>query len=197
MGICQREGDTATWRAGLAFSMSVCLQLRDQDFETMMGLVDLAREIRKVRVQVNLCTGEFSVASVAAHLQQLHPTAFQFGQHQVPHRVRGQLRQMQRVSEAVKNVLYRPFANGLARIALRGREKNGTIPIGTMAPDEGSSLSLDVLFEAAPGRMRGDDSARQFVFCDLGPDGNGMRAPIDIVDAQQRDLLPTKGAIMR
>jgi len=104
---------------------------------------------------------------------------------------------MQLVAEAVKNVLHRPFANGLARIALRVREKNGAIPIGTMAPDEGSSLSLDVLFEAAPGRMREDDSAGQFVFCDLGPDGNGMRAPIDIVDAQQHDLLPTKGAIMR
>src|SRR5260221_13649655 len=151
MGICQREGDTATGLAGLAFFMSVCPHLRDQGFETMMGLVDLAREIRKVRVQVNLGTGEFSVASVAAHLQQLHPTTFQFGQHQVPHRVRGQLRQMQRVAEAVKNVLYRPFANGPARVALRVREKNGTIAVGTVALDEGSSLALDVLFEAAPG----------------------------------------------
>src|SRR5260370_18357534 len=153
--MCERGGDTATGLEGLAFFMSVCLHLRDQGFETMIGFVDLAREIRKIRVQVNLGTGEFSVASVAAHLQQLHPTAFQFGQHQMPHRVRGQLRQMQLVSEAVKNVLNLPFANLLARIALRVREKNGASPIGTMAPDEGSSLSLDVLFEATPGRMPG------------------------------------------
>src|SRR5260221_8308029 len=65
----QRAGDTATGLAGLAFFMSMCLHLRDQRFETMVCLVDLAREIRKVRVQVNLGTGEFSVASVAAHLR--------------------------------------------------------------------------------------------------------------------------------
>src|SRR5258707_8541130 len=156
----------------------------------MIGFVDLAREIRKIRVQVNLGTGEFSVASVAAHLQQLHPTAFQFGQHQMPHRVRGQLRQMQLVSEAVKNVLHRPFANGLARIAWRGREKNGAIPIGTMAPDEGSSLSLDVLFDAAPGPRREADSAGRFCFCELGPEAYCSRPPTDVVDAQQPESLP-------
>src|SRR5258707_12352165 len=69
MGICQRTGDTATGLAGLAFFMSVCLHLRDQGFETMIGFVDLAREIRKSRVQVNLGTGEFSGARVAAHLR--------------------------------------------------------------------------------------------------------------------------------
>ena len=103
---------------------------------------------------------------------------------------------MQHVSDTVKNVLHRPFANGLARVALRVREENGANSVATVALDEGSSLSLDVLFEAAPGRMREDDGAGQFVFRDLGPDGNGMRAPVDIIDAQQHDLLPTESSIM-
>src|SRR5258708_32988776 len=103
----------------------------------------------------------------------------------MPHRVRGQLRQMQLVSEAVKNVLHRPFANGLARIVLRVREKNGAIPIGTMAPDEGSSLSFNVLFEADPARVRAFEIAGPVFFCDVGPDGNGIVATCDNSDAQR------------
>src|SRR6266849_5673273 len=69
MGICQREADAAPWRAGLAFLMSWCLHLRDQRFQTMMGFVDLTRQIREVSVQVHFCTGKPSVATIAAHLR--------------------------------------------------------------------------------------------------------------------------------
>ena len=109
--------------------MSLGLHLRDQCFETTMGFVDMACQIRKIRVQVNFRTGKPSVATVAADLKQLHPTAFEFGEHQVPHLVGSQLGQMQLVSNTVENVLHRPFAEGLAWIALRVGEENGTIPV--------------------------------------------------------------------
>jgi hypothetical protein len=77
----------------------------------------------------------------------------------MPHLVRGQLRQLQRVAQAVENVFHRPFANGLARIALRVREKNGASRVTTVAVEQGSARSLDRLFETAPSRMREDDGA--------------------------------------
>ena len=154
-----------------------------------MSFVDIACQVREVRMQVDFCTGEPSVASISAHLKQLHPAFFQFREHQMPHLVWCELRQMQRVSDTVEDVLHRPFANGLAGIALRVREKNGTIPVGAVALDEGSTIPLDVLFEATPGRMREDNGAGQFVFRDLGLDSNGMGTPVDIIGAQEHDLL--------
>src|SRR5207245_2654705 len=126
-----------------------------------------------------------------------HSTFFQFREHQMPHLVWCELRQMQGVSDTVEDVLHRPFANGLTWIALRVREKNGTIPVSAVARDEGSTIPLDVLFEAHPGRMREDNSTRQFVLRDLGSDGNGMCAPIDIIDAQQYNLLTAQCSIVR
>jgi len=111
--------------------------------------------------------------------------------------MRSQVWQMERVTQAVEQVLHRPFAQGLTRIALRVGEKNGTIAVGTVALDEGSTIPLDILFEAAPGGMRQDNSAGQFVFRDLGPDSNGMRVPVDIIGAQENDLLSTECSIMR
>src|SRR5881396_734497 len=161
--------------------MGLCLHLRYQGFETTMGFVDIACQFRKIGVQVDFRTGEASVAGVPAHIQQLHPTFLEFREHEMPHFVWSQLWQVEFIAHAIKNIFHRPLANGLAWVSLRVREKNGALRSTTVALDESSTISLDVLFEAAPGGMRQNNGAGQTVFRHFGPNGNGMRAPVDII----------------
>src|SRR2546425_13110255 len=114
----------------------------------------------------------------------------------MPHFVRGQVWQVEFIANAIKNIFHRPLANGLAWVSLRVREKNGTMRSTTIAVDEGSTISLDVLFEAAPGGMRQDNGAGQSVFRHFGSGSNGMRGPVDIIAAQQDGLLAAKGSIV-
>ena len=79
MGIRQREGGEARGLGTLTFVMGFCLHLSDERFKTTMSLIDLACQIREIGMQVNFCAGQFSVATVAAHLQQFHPTALELG----------------------------------------------------------------------------------------------------------------------
>jgi hypothetical protein len=114
----------------------------------VMSLVDLARQVRQVSMEVDFRARKLPVTPIAAHIEQFHTTAFQFGQHQVPHLVRSQLWQMQRIANPVEKILDGPFRDGLAWIALRVREKNGASSVATVALDESSAIPLDVLASA-------------------------------------------------
>src|SRR2546425_10281197 len=98
----------------------------------------------------------------------------------MPHFVRGQVWQVEFIANAIKNIFHRPLANGLAWVSLRVREKNGTMRSTTIAVDEGSTISRDVLFEAAPGGIRKDNGAGQAGFCHFGSDSHRLRDAVGL-----------------
>jgi len=94
------------------------LQLREQFLNMLMHLVDLAREVRKIGVQVDFGARNLPMARIAAHIQQIHPTFFEFGQHQMAHLVRRELGNLKRIADPVENIFDGPFREGLARVAV-------------------------------------------------------------------------------
>src|SRR6266516_6515866 len=113
------------------------------------------------------------------------------------HFVGSQLREMKVLAETIEEILHGPFGNGLTRVALGIREKDGAIPVTPVAFDECCAISLDVLFEAKPGRMSQDNGAGQSVLRDLSPDSNRVCPPVNIIAAQEHNLLSTQCPIMR
>src|SRR6266487_6515333 len=57
----------------------------------LMHFVDLACEVRKIGMQVDFGARDRPMACIAAHIQEIHPTFFEFGEHQMAHLVRRQL----------------------------------------------------------------------------------------------------------
>jgi hypothetical protein len=79
MGICHREKGKSVRGERLAFLMNFTLHLGNELFKTMVSLVDLARQIREISVQVDFRAGKLSMATIAAHVKQLHPAFLEFG----------------------------------------------------------------------------------------------------------------------
>ena len=59
--------------------MSFTLHLGNERFKMTMSLVDLARKISEIRVQVNFRAGKLSMPTITAHVEQLHPAFLEFG----------------------------------------------------------------------------------------------------------------------
>src|SRR5581483_4725255 len=177
----------------MSFSLHFCNKL----FKVAMSLVDLMREIREISVQVDFRTRKSSVAGISTHIEQLHPTFLEFGEHQMSHFVRSELWEVERISNAVEKIFDGPFRDGAAWVALGVREKNETVRITTVARDESSTILLNVLLETSPRGVGEDNGSCQFVLRHPGSDGDGMSAPVNIIDTEQYNLFPTKRPVMR
>src|SRR6266566_2628885 len=148
-------------------------------------------------MQVDLCTGNSAVTTISAHIEQIHPTFLEFSKHEMPHFVRSQLGEMQCISNPVEQIFHRPFCNGTTWVSGRVGQKNGTIPVASIAPDERCTIPFNIFFEAKPGRMREHNDPRHMVFCDLSPDRDGMASPVNIIDTKKDNLLTAESPIMR
>src|SRR5713101_3811907 len=133
------------------------LHLHEQFLKMLMRFVDLACEIGKIGMPVDFGTGDRPMARIAAHIQEIHPTFFEFREHQMAHLVRRQLGDLKSIADPVKNIFDGPFREGLARVTVRVRQKNATICLGSVGSGKGCAVLLKVLFEAHPGRMREHD----------------------------------------
>src|SRR5258708_26846929 len=96
---------------------------------------------------------------------------------------------MQFITNPVKNILHRPFRDGATWVSVGVGQKNRPIPVNIVAPGEGSTILLDVLFEPDKCGRREDNDAGHFVFRDFSPDGDGMRTPVDVISTQAHNLL--------
>ncbi len=70
------------------------------------------------------------------------------------HLVRRQLGNLESIADPVKNIFDGPFREGLARVTVRVRQKNGAIGFGSKGRNKGGAVLLYVLFEARPGWLR-------------------------------------------
>src|SRR5258708_25981734 len=107
----------------------------------------------------------------------------------MPHLVRGELGNVQRIANAIKNIFDGPFRERLTRVAVRVRQKNAPVLLSSVVLDESSTVLLKILFETGPRRMGEHNDPRHVVLRDFGTDGDGMRPPIDIIDTQLYDLF--------
>src|SRR5260370_42708128 len=102
------------------------------------------------------------------------------------------VREMQFITNPVKNIFPRQFGDGAAWVSVGVGQKNRPIPVNIIAPGEGSTILLNILFEAGPRGGREDKDARHFVFRDFSPGGDGMRTPVDVISTQAPNLPPAE-----
>ena len=138
---------------GLAVMFFSFLHLHEQLLNMLMHFVDLACEVRKIGMEVDFGARDRPMACIAAHIQQIHATFFEFREHQMAHLVRRQLGDLKSIADPVKNIFDRPFREGPARVTVRVRQKNGAICLGSVGSGKGCAVLLKVLFEARPGRI--------------------------------------------
>src|SRR6266702_4301676 len=100
----------------------------------------------------------------------------------MPHLVGRQLGNMERIADPIKNIFDCPLREGLARVAVRVRQKYGTVRLSSVVLDEGSTIFLKIRFKPRPSGMGEDNDPRHVVLRDFGTDSDGMRPPVDIVD---------------
>ena len=132
-------------------------------------------------MEVDFGARDRPMACIAAHIQQIHATFFEFREHQMAHLVRRQLGDLKSIADPVKNIFDRPFREGPARVTVRVRQKNGAICLGSVGSGKGCAVLLKVLFEARLGRIREHNRPRHLVFGDCCSNGHGMRLPVDVI----------------
>src|SRR6266567_8574240 len=154
------------------------LHLHEQFLNMLMRFIDLACEVRKIGVEVDFGARDRPMARIAAHIQEIHPTFFEFSEHQMAHLVWGQLGNLKSIADPVKNIFDGPFREGLARVTVRVRQKKGAIGFGSKSRNKGGAVLLYVLFEARPGWLREEDRPRHLVLGDGCSNGHGMHPPV-------------------
>jgi hypothetical protein len=58
--------------------MLLSLHLLYESLKGIMYVVDLARQIGEVCMQIDFCTGDPAMTPIAAHIEKIHTTTFQF-----------------------------------------------------------------------------------------------------------------------
>src|SRR5437870_9130517 len=89
---------------GLAVMCFSFLHLHEHFLNMLMHFVDLACEVRKIGMQVDFGARDLTMARIAAHIQEIHPTFFEFSEHQMAHLVRRKLRDLKSIADPVKNI---------------------------------------------------------------------------------------------
>src|SRR5258708_9890807 len=103
---------------GLAVMFCSFLYVHEQLLNMLMHFVDLACEVRKISMQVDFGARNRPMACIAAHIQEIHPTFFEFCEHQMAHLVRRQLGHLKSIADPVKNIFDSPFREWLARVTM-------------------------------------------------------------------------------
>src|SRR5215467_2955284 len=107
------------------------------------------------------------------------------------HLVWGELGNLKGIADPVKNIFDRPFRDRLARIAVRVRQKNASLRLNSIAGREGSTIFINILFEAAPGWMREHNGPWHLVFRNLGSNFDRVRLLVNIVEVQEDNFFST------
>ena len=105
--------ESALEMLGLAIMFFSFLHLHEQFLNMLMCFVDLACQVRKIGMQVDFGARDRPMARIAAHIQEIHPTFFEFGEHQMAHLVRRQLGDLKSIADPVKNIFDSPFREWL------------------------------------------------------------------------------------
>src|SRR5260370_3147462 len=98
------------------------------------------------------------------------------------HFVWSQLRQMQFITNPVKNIFHRPFGDGAAWVSVGVGQKNRPIPVNIIAPGEGSTILLNILFEAGTRGGGGENAARRVVFPGFRPPCAAVLSPAGVIN---------------
>src|SRR5436305_14319042 len=102
----------------LAFMGFSFFHLHEQFLSMLMRLVNLACEVRKIGMQVDFGARDRPMARIAAHIQEIHPTFFEFSEHQMAHLVRRKLGNLKSITDPDKNIFDGPFRERLARVTV-------------------------------------------------------------------------------
>src|SRR6266496_2201425 len=162
------------------------LHLHEQFLNMLMRFIDLACEVRKIGVEVDFGARDRPMARIAAHIEEIHPRAFELGE----------LGNVQITADPVKNIFDGPFRDGATWVAMGVRQKNALLCLGPIAASESGTIFLDIFDQTSPGWMRKDNDARHLVFAHLSADLDRMRLSVNIVKAQEHNLLATQSSIM-